>query len=120
MLQIESRLSDIRYEIESLTKELKYIDARVEYSTIHLYINEVVKYDVTDPEPKNFFEEIIEEIKYSAEDFVEWLKDLLIFIIHIFPYGVILLVIALLIRKFIKKRKAKKLEKKKQEENDDK
>lgn len=118
MLNIENRLSNIRYEIESLTKEMKFIDARVEYSTIDLYIDEVVEYDRYNQEPKNFFEEMIEAVKESAENFIEWIQEAIIAVIYLFPYGIIILIIILLIRKSIKKRRIKKLEKKKKLEEE--
>lgn len=41
MLTIESSLSNLRYQIESLTSQLKNLDNRVNYSSVTLYIREV-------------------------------------------------------------------------------
>lgn len=108
MLQIENNLSNVRYEIESLTREIKFIDSNVEYSTIEINVREVIKYDEYQPEPKNFFEELVETIKGSTENFGIFMKNLLFTVIYLFPYIVILTVIIIVISKIKKKRKAKR------------
>ena len=111
MLRIENQLSNIRYEIESLTKEMRFIDSQVDYSTINLNLEQVVHYDTSTQEPTNFFEELIETIKDSADEFADWSKDTLFAFIYMFPYLVILLVILLIVIKVRKNRKAKKIAK---------
>jgi hypothetical protein len=108
MLDIESRLSNVRYEIESLTKELKYIDSNVQYSTINLKIREVVRYEENDFEAKTFWQELKEEIFDSADGFVDFAKNLLFVFIRLFPYIVIITVILVpIVRKKKKIKKAK-------------
>ena len=41
MIQLESRLSDIRYQIESLESRLRNWQNQVDYSTITIYLREV-------------------------------------------------------------------------------
>ncbi|MDO5776463.1 MAG: DUF4349 domain-containing protein, partial [Eubacteriales bacterium] len=41
IIAIESRLSEIRYELESIKSSLRSYDNQVVYSTVYLYINEV-------------------------------------------------------------------------------
>lgn len=108
MLQIENNLSNVRYEIESLTREIKFIDSNVEYSTIEVNVREVIKYDEYQPEPKNFFEELVETIKGSTENFGIFMKNLLFTVIYLLPYIVILTVIIIVVSKIKKKRKAKR------------
>lgn len=111
MLRIENQLSDIRYEIESLTKEMRFIDSQVDYSTVNLNLEQVVHYDTSTQEPTNFFEELVETIKDSADEFADWSKDTLFAFIYMFPYLVILLIILLIVLKVRKNRKAKKIAK---------
>ena len=111
MLQIENQLANIRYEIESLTKEMRFIDSQVDYSTVNLNLEQVVHYDTSTQEPTNFFEELVETIKDSADEFTDWSKDALFAFIYMFPYLVILLIILLIVLKVRKKRKAKKIAK---------
>jgi hypothetical protein len=44
IITIESSLSDVRYQIESITAKLRRMDNRVDYSTLTLYLREVVEY----------------------------------------------------------------------------
>ena len=41
LLSIESKLSDIRYEIESYESQLRLLDNQIDYSTVHVEIFEV-------------------------------------------------------------------------------
>ena len=52
MLEIESRLCDVQYQIESLTNTQRTIDNDVRYATFNLTLSEVTKY--TTPAPKTF------------------------------------------------------------------
>lgn len=44
IIEIESRLSDVRYQIESLESQLRVIDNQVTYSTVYLSVREVELY----------------------------------------------------------------------------
>lgn len=112
MLQIENNLTDVRYQIESLTKELKTIDARVDYSTISLNIYEVSRYTAPVTEPLTFWEEIEERFGESIDNFIEFLKELLFVLIAVFPYIILLIVILVILKPLFKKRKSKREAKK--------
>ncbi len=43
IISLESRLSEVRYQIESMESQLRTMDNQVSYSTVYLYINEVSK-----------------------------------------------------------------------------
>lgn len=122
MLEIEERLSDIRYSIESLTKDMNIIDSRVEYSTVTLSLSEVVDYSEIKEEPVSFFEEVKEAIKDSWEDFVEACQDFVIWLIYAIPalviWAIILVVICTVVRKVRKKKHSKKTPKTKPQDND--
>ena len=48
IITLQSRLSDIRYQLESMESQLRTMDNRISYSTVWLYISEVERY--TPPE----------------------------------------------------------------------
>lgn len=50
IISLEERLSDIRYQMESMESQLRLYDNQVDYSTVHLSINEVKKYTQAAPE----------------------------------------------------------------------
>ena len=80
IITIENAISDVEYQIESLSGELRHYDALIDYSTIYVTLNEV--YKVTEPEaaPLTFsqrigsaFREGLRDFEDSMEDFAEWL-----------------------------------------------
>lgn len=49
LIALEQRLSDVRYEIEAIERNLRNYDAQIRYSTIDLSIREVELYTPTVP-----------------------------------------------------------------------
>ena len=105
IITIEQRLSDVRYQLESMESQLRSYDNRVDYSTVYLYIDEVEVY--TPVEEETVWERISTGFVDSLKNIGEGLKEAAIwFVIHI-PYLVIwaiVIVIIILILKKIKKR----------------
>jgi len=110
LLEIEARLTDVRYELENYASQLRLYDNQVDYATIYLYIEEVQQY--TPIEEPTLWERITDGFKESLEGLGESLEDLLVFLIVAAPYlvvyGGIGAVIFLLIRKKAKKRATRK------------
>ena len=50
VITLEERLSEIRYELESMESQLRLYDNQVDYSTVTLRINEVTIFTPTSPE----------------------------------------------------------------------
>ena len=117
IITIEQRLSDVRYQLESMESQLRSYDNQVDYSTVYLYINEVEVY--TPVEEETVWERISTGFADSVRDIGEAAKEAGIwFVIHI-PYLVIwaiVIVIIVLILKKLKKRtkRIKEEERKKQ------
>ncbi len=111
MLELEKRLADIRYEIESFTKELNLIDSNVNYSTITIYMTEVVEYVETVEEPASFGERIVEAFQESWEGFYDGIQNFVVWIVYAIPTLLVLAVIVvafvLLIIKLRKRTKEK-------------
>ena len=49
IITIESRLSEVRYQIESMESQLRTFDNQVDYSTVHIFVEEVERYT---PQPE--------------------------------------------------------------------
>lgn len=105
IITIEQRLSDVRYQLESMESQLRSYDNRVDYSTVYLYIDEVEVY--TPVEEETVWERISTGFVDSLKNIGEGLKEAAIwFVIHI-PYLVIwaiVIAVIVLILKKIKKR----------------
>lgn len=105
LLEIEARLTDVRYELERTTSQLRTYDNQINYATIHLDISEVQEY--TPVEDPTLWERISGGFKDSLENLGESLQDLLVFLVIASPfllvYGGIGLLIFLIIRSVRKK-----------------
>jgi len=105
IITIEQRLSDVRYQLESMESQLRSYDNQVDYSTVYLYIDEVEVY--TPVEEETAWERISAGFMDSLKSIGEGMKEAAIwFVIHI-PYLVIwaiVIAIIVLILKKIRKR----------------
>ncbi len=109
LLEIEARLTDVRYELERHGSQLRLYDNQVDYATIYLNIEEVQEY--TPVEEPTLWERIRDGFQDSVEGLGESLQDLLVFLITASPfllvYGGAFLVGLLLIKRVHKRRKPK-------------
>jgi hypothetical protein len=112
MIAIESRLSDVRYELESLTSRLRDWDNQVNYSSVSLYIREV----------KQLSDQLQPSAGYAQElksGFVATLRGIGAFFMEVFKFVVITLpalvllaivaVVALILVKRARARRAKRM-----------
>ena len=110
LLEIEARLTDVRYELESVTSQLRLYDNQIDYATIYLTISEVQEY--TPVEEPSLWERISGGFRDSLKDLGDGAVDLLVWIIVNSPYLVILaaviVMIVLLVKRGRKRRQAKK------------
>lgn len=110
ILTIESKLSDIRYEIENYESQLKTMDNQIDYSTVSVYVDEVER--VTDTGEKGFFEEIKERFGNSLYVVARGIRGLVIGILGSFPIlivcGGVIAVVVIAVRKILKKRNMRK------------
>lgn len=113
IITIESRLSEVRYQIESMESQLRTFDNQVDYSTVHISVEEVEHYT---PQPEKTTWERIKSgfgenvyrvtngIKNAAIEFVIAIPILLVWVVVI-AVGVIL------VRVVLKRKNKQKIEK---------
>jgi len=126
IVALEKRLSEIRYELESIHTSLKNYDNKVDYTTIWFYISEVKK--IEPPVEASFgerikdgFERSTEELGNALSDFAVWfLSNILTILLVLALIGVQVLIV-LAIVKGVKKRNIarnnRQAEQQKQEED---
>lgn len=120
LIDLESRLSQIRYEKENLTAQLKNWDNQVDYSSVSVTLNEV---QVLTPEPpaeeptygQELKEGFIGSVKFMGRACKALLKLFVEAIPVLLPIGVIVLAVILICVRS-KKRKEKKRELDRREE----
>ena len=109
VLAIQERLSEVNYQIENYTAQLRVLANRVSYSTVTLNIDEVERVSETEPtlwqRIKNEFLDNIDNLKEGLEDFAVAVIGGIPVIV---PVVIIAVVAIIIIKKLIKKRKAKK------------
>ncbi len=121
ILEIEDRLSYVRYELEYMQSQLRTYDNLVDYATVTISINEVEK--LTPTVEKGFWEKIGDGFTNSLHGVWEGLKSVFSFLIIALPYlvviaaivGIHLVIIFLCIR--AGKKRAKKRRAAKEKEN---
>lgn len=112
LLEIEARLTDVRYELENVTSQLRVLANQVDYATVHLYISQVKVY--TETEEQTVWQRIGSGFKENLKDMGENLTDFFVWIVTYSPqlilWAVVIAVAVTVLRKKIAKRKAKKAE----------
>ena len=111
VIALEERLSEIRYELESMESRLRLYDNQVEYSTIDISLNEVMPIDFTPTAPETVGQRIQKGFVRNTKGVFETLTNLFIFLIAASPVWVplalIVALIVMLVRKHIRKKQGK-------------
>ena len=112
LLTLEEKLTDVRTELERHKSQLRLYDNQVNYSTVHLSVQEVVKYTVVEePEPEpTFWEKLWSGLVNGFKNVWLILKGLVIFLVSAVPYLLIPggIAAAILIPRAVRRRREKK------------
>ena len=112
LLQIEERLTDVLYDLESTTAQLRSLDNQVSYATVELFIEEVKV--LTETQQQTVWQRIGSGFGENLRNIGEALVDFFVWLVTYSPQlivfaGVIYLIVRI-IRRSVKKRRAKKAE----------
>ena len=107
LLEIESRLTKVRAELEQIASQLKLYDNMVNYGTVTLNLNEVREYTVVE-EPETVWERIGAGFMESLKGVGIFFRELFVFVIVALPYLVLIGIAVTLLVIIIKKRKKSK------------
>ena len=112
VIAIEEKLTELRYQIESLQSALKNWDRQVSYSTIDLEVMEVSEYT---PEPQQSYgQELWQALTGAFKDLGQFFKDLLVFLVSAIPTILVLTALFFIFRPLFRKLAARRREKKAQ------
>ena len=110
LLEIEARLTEVRYQLENYTSTLRLYDNQVDYATVELRVTEVEKY--TPAEEPGFWAKITQGLSQSIVDLGRAIVDFISWLIIDLPYLAVIALLAWLgvglTRRSIRRRKAKK------------
>jgi len=121
LLAIESKLSEVRYELENYTSQMRVLDNQIDYSTVYIHISEVEH--ITETKDRTFFEEVGDRFQDSLFAVGNGLRGFTVGFLGSLPilavWVVIIAAIVLAVKKLLKaseKRREKKLHKSSEEE----
>lgn len=93
ILALESRLTEVRYELESYESRLRAMDNQVQYSTVYLYIREVKEYQPEPVEKLTFGQRLTYEFSKNCIEAWETVQDFIIGFIAFLPILLVLVLI---------------------------
>ena len=112
LLEIEARLTDVRYELESVTSQLRVLSNQVDYATVHLYISQVKVY--TETEEQTVWQRIGSGFRDNLRDMGEDLTDFFVWLVTYSPqlilWAIVIAIAVTVLKKKIARKKAAKKE----------
>ena len=111
LIALEQRLSDVRYEIESIERSLRNYDMQIRYSTVELDLREVEVYTPTVPVRRTFGQKLSDSLSDGWTGFARGVQNVILGLASALPALVLLAVIVIAVIAGIKtarkKRRAK-------------
>lgn len=104
IITIEERLSEVKYQLESMKSQLRTFDNKVTYSTVHIYLDEVKELTpvVEQTAGERIAEGFAESLRDIGEGFKEFFIGFVINIPYIIVWAVIIAIIAFVVIKIVK------------------
>lgn len=120
IISIESRLSEVRYQIESMESQLRTMDNQVSYSTINLSIEEVKQ--LTPVKEQSVGEKIAtgfwKNLTRVGAGILNFGIGLIISIPYVLLWGIIIAIVVFIIRSVLKKSRSRKVDNKPEEKKE--
>lgn len=110
VIALEARLSEVRYQLESIESQLRTLDNQIVYSTVYLSIQEVQVLTSTDPDTipvriQKGLSRSFNTLKISSVDFLVWfISSLPILAV----FAVLVFISVIILKKPLKRRKTRK------------
>ncbi len=110
LLEIEARLTDVRYELERYSSQLRTLENKVNYATVYLNIDQVRVY--TEVEPQTVWQRISGGFSKNLRDIGENLTNFFVWAVTYSPqllfWGIVISFALILFRRRAAKKKARK------------
>ena len=115
LIAIEQRLADVRYEIESIERNLRDYDMQIKYSTVNLDLREVEIYTPTVPVTRTFGEKLSDAFADGWTGFTRGVQRFIIGLASALPtlalLAVIVVIVVFAVKKLFKTRAARRAKK---------
>jgi hypothetical protein len=103
ILKIETKLAEVRGQIESFEGRLKYLRSRVSLSTIHLNVSQKIDFKYTPEAMESFWERFKKSIDKGWKGFVVFV----LFLIRLWPLWIFGAIITIIIYRIDRRRRSK-------------
>lgn len=103
LLEIESQLSDVQYQLESYTQQLRALDGQITYSTVDITLREVA---TLTPTGTTFGERLVDAFSGGWSGFVLFVQGLVLTLVYLWPLLVVAAVVVMLIRVLARRHRA--------------
>lgn len=97
IITIESRLSEVRYQLESMESQLRTFDNKIDYSTIYLSVSEVLRLTPADGEKLSVWERMRTGFSENLYRLGIDLQDMAIGVVINLPYLAVWLIVILVV-----------------------
>ena len=107
IIQLEDRISNVRYEIESLTSQMKIYDKEVAYSTVSIFLEDVTEYSAK----SSFGSRTWEAFTGGWNSFVSTVQSVIVALIWFLPFlvvgGAVVIIVVVCVKRSGRKKRAK-------------
>lgn len=116
IITIQSHISDVQYELERYTSELRRYDNRIDYATVHLNVNEVAHEDEV-KKSTSVWAQIGQNLKAAVRSIGRFFRGAFIVLVSALPYLAVVAVITLPILYFTVFRRIRRRRKERREQD---
>ena len=106
VITIEEKLTELRYQIESLQSTLNNWDQQVSYSSLYVTVDEVGEY--THQHQQSYLQELWQALTGAFKNLGSFFKDFLVFLVSAIPTIIVLVILFFVFRPVYRKVKARR------------
>lgn len=95
LLEIENQLSNVQYQLESYTQQMRALDGQITYSTVDIYLSEVA---TLTPTGTTFGARLAEAFTGGWNGFVAFVQGTVLALVYLWPLLIVAIAVVVLIR----------------------
>lgn len=104
LLEIENQLSDVQYQLESYTQQMRTLEGQITYSTVEIYLNEVA---TLTPSGTTFGARLAAAFTGGWNGFVAFVQGTVLALVYLWPLLIVAVAVVVLIRVLARRHRAR-------------